>query len=85
EAYANFIFLGPAIMFFIGSVFSYIYMTVLDSKNPLVIMIYSIFLARFVFMYPKVDSTMMVNFLWGAGPLIVIWFFLRLTFNLIKK
>ncbi len=85
EAYANFIFVGPAIIFLVGGVFSYIYMTVLDSKNPLVIMIYSIFLARFVFMYPKVDSTMMVNFLWGAGPLIVIWFFLRLTFNLIKK
>lgn len=85
EAYANFLFVGPAIIFIIGGIFSYIYMKVLDSKNPLVIMVYSIFLARFVFMYPKVDSTMMVNFLWGAVPLIIVWFCLRLTFNLIKK
>jgi len=85
EAYANFFIVGPAIIFFVGSIFSYMYMKVLDSKNPLIIMVYSIFLARFVFMYPKVDSTMMVNFLWGAVPLIVVWSCLRLTFNLIKK
>ncbi|MFV5594895.1 O-antigen polymerase [Acinetobacter junii] len=85
EAYANFLFLGPAVIFCVGGFFSYIYMKVLDSNSPIIIMVYSIFLARFVFMYPKVDSTMMVNFLWGAIPLILVWYLLRLTFCLIKK
>lgn len=85
EAYANFAFLGPAIMFCIGASFSYIYMKVATIKSPLLIMIYAIFLARFVFMYPKVDSTMLINFLWGAMPLIIIWIMLKYFFVLIRN
>lgn len=85
EAYANFLFCGPIIMFMVGSIFSYIYMKVSYSRHPLVIMIYAIFLARFVFMYPKVDSTMMVNFLWGAMPLLLIWLFVQSSLILMKE
>ncbi len=85
EAYANFLFCGPIIMFIVGSILSYIYMRISYSRHPLVIMVYAIFLARFVFMYPKVDSTMMVNFLWGATPLIIIWICLTFGLKLLKK
>lgn len=85
EAYANFLFCGPIIMFMVGSLLSFIYMRVSYSSHPLVIMIYAIFLARFVFMYPKVDSTMMINFIWGVMPLLIIWACLQLSLNLMKK
>lgn len=85
EAYANFLFFGPLIMFMIGSIFSYIYMKVSYSNNPLIIMVYAIFLARFVFMYPKVDSTMMINFLWGAMPLIIIWLLAQFILVLVQE
>lgn len=85
EAYANFLFLGPIVMFVVGGAFSYIYMRVSTLNIPLLTMIYAIFLARFVFMYPKVDSTMMVNFLWGAMPLLLIWILLKFFLLLIRK
>lgn len=85
EAYANFLFCGPIVMFFVGSFLSYIYARMSNIKNPLFIMIYAIFLARFVFMYPKVDSTMMINFAWGAIPLIIIWFLLKFNLKLLRN
>lgn len=85
EAYANFVFLGPIVMFFIGAFFSSLYMKILNSVSPLLIMVYSIFLARFVFMYPKVDSTMLVNFMWGAIPLILIWCLVKFFLSFVRK
>ena len=72
EAYANFLYLAPVIMLLVGAFFSIIHTKTLNSRNPFYLLIYSIFLARFVFIYPKVDSTMLVNFAWGAMPLILI-------------
>jgi len=68
ELYANFLFTSPMFMFFIGSIFAFIRNKSLSSGHPFVLLIYSIFLSRFVFVYPKVDSTMMSNFFWGVAP-----------------
>ena len=84
EAYANFLYLGPCVMFLVGASFSYIYSKVCASSSPIVIMVYAIFLSRFVFIYPKVDSTMMINFLWGAMPLLLAWFLLRIFSSAVR-
>lgn len=85
EAYANFNVLAPLFMFGVGSFFAAISNTVLHSRNLIVLLVYSIFLARFVFIYPKVDSTMMSNFFWGAFPLILLLFVLFIGFKLVKR
>ncbi|UGA54986.1 O-antigen polymerase [Vibrio sp. VB16] len=84
EMYANFSLIAPLVMCFVGALFAFIANFAMKSSNLLIAMIYSIFLSRFVFMYPKVDSTMFVNFLWGVVPQIfaismiyVIYFFSR--------
>ncbi|WP_322522345.1 hypothetical protein SR882_05580 [Guyparkeria halophila] len=84
ETYYNFGMFSPLFFVFVGFVLAKIYRHVLASGSALLYIIYAIFLTRFVFMYPKVDSTMIVNFLWGVGPFLFIllvsylcWGFLR--------
>lgn len=71
EAYVNFNIAAPLIMFWIGAFFALIYNKAIKSGNVMWLLVYSIFLARFIFLYPKVDSTMMSNFFWGAAPLLI--------------
>ncbi|MFS1525551.1 O-antigen polymerase [Microbulbifer sp. 2304DJ12-6] len=74
EAFVNFSVLGPFFMMFVGAFFALLYRSVKRSGSYLLLMIYSIFLARFVLLYPKVDSTMMSNFFWGVAPFLMIVF-----------
>lgn len=85
ESWVNFNFLSPLFLFSIGSAFAFIANKTLGSKNLVMLMIYSIFLARFVFLFPKVDSTMMSNFFWGAFPFLVVILFLYISFKLVKR
>lgn len=71
EAYVNFNIAGALVMFVCGMAFALIYRSAMRSGSALVLIIYSVFLARFVFIYPKVDSTMLVNFLWGVTPMLL--------------
>lgn len=85
EAYANFSLAAPMFMFYVGYVFSYLHNRVLGSSNIFMLFTYSAFLVCFVFMYPKVDSTMITNFFWGSAPTLVLLLFYYLLFNLIPK
>lgn len=71
EAFVNFNFAAPLFMFFVGFVFYRIHYFVLRLNNPILYFVYAMFLVRFVFMYAKVDSTMMANFLWGVTPMLL--------------
>ena len=71
EAYVNFSVLGPFFMMFVGAVFSIVYQLVKQRGSYVLLMVYSVFLARFILLYPKVDSTMMLNFLWGVVPFLL--------------
>ena len=76
EAFVNFSVLGPFFMMVVGAFFSFIYQNVKRIGSYILLMVYSIFLARFVLLYPKVDSTMMLSFLWGAVPFLLAVFFI---------
>lgn len=71
EAFVNFNIAGPIVLFFIGAFFAILYKFVMKRGNSLLLLIYSVFLARFIFIYPKVDSTMLINFLWGVTPFLL--------------
>ncbi len=70
EAYANFNAVAVLFMFFVGFALFQVHSYVLRTGNYILLFIYSMFLVRFVFMYAKVDSTMMANFLWGVTPML---------------
>ncbi|WP_204375896.1 hypothetical protein, partial [Aeromonas veronii] len=72
ELYANFNILSPLVIFFIGFLMAAIRNFVLSKSNILLSFCYAVFLVCFVFMYPKVDSTMFVNFIWGVVPTLLI-------------
>lgn len=72
ELYANFNLLSPLVIFFIGCLMAMVRNFVLSKNNNLLLFCYSVFLVCFVFMYPKVDSTMLVNFIWGVAPTLFI-------------
>lgn len=74
EAFVNFSVLGPFFMLLVGALFSLIYQGVKRVGSYILLMVYSIFLARFVLLYPKVDSTMILSFLWGAVPYLLAVF-----------
>ncbi|WP_139171594.1 O-antigen polysaccharide polymerase Wzy [Modicisalibacter muralis] len=82
EAYYNFSIFAPLFMLLIGSMFSYLYQKVKASGSNLLLMIYSIFLLRFVFLFSKVDSTMMSNFFWGAVPFLLTMCFIFFVLSL---
>ena len=71
EAYVNFSYAGAVFMFFIGWWFHWIYKILLRTNNPVVTLVYVVFLLRFVLMYAKVDSTMLANFFFGVAPLVM--------------
>ena len=84
EAFVNFNIAGPLFMFFVGLTFTLIYKNIMKSGSPLLLLVYSIFLARFIFIYPKVDSTMLINFLWGATPFLLGVTFIFILYGLAK-
>ncbi|MCR8922128.1 oligosaccharide repeat unit polymerase [Dasania sp. GY-MA-18] len=85
EAYANFNFGAPLFIFFIGVAFSLIYRYVMSKGGVFLLLVYSVFLARFIFIYPKVDSTMMVNFLWGVTPFVMGVILLRIFHEILAN
>lgn len=84
EAYANFYVGGTLLLFFVGLSFHFIRKISLKSGNPILLLVYSIFLTRFVFIYPKVDSTMLVNFLWGVTPFLAAMIFIYFLYSWAK-
>jgi hypothetical protein len=72
EAYANFGVFGLIFMFAVGSGLSRLFYHVKRSGNLLLVMCYSMFLMRFVLLYAKVDSTVLVNAIWLIVPFSVI-------------
>lgn len=72
EAYVNFLYGAPIFIFFIGILFALVNNWINKKKNILLIFIYSNFVVKFIFMYPKVDSTMFANFFWSSFPTLAI-------------
>jgi hypothetical protein len=85
EAYANFSFATPIFIFLVGYSFSYIHAKVLNSSNIFMLFTYSTFLVCFVFMYPKVDSTMITNFFWGSAPTLFLLSFYYCLYLIIRN
>jgi len=83
EAYANFNLAAPFFMFFVGLFFSLVRNITFRSGSLVGLLIYSIFLSRFVFVYPKVDSTMLVNFLWGVTPALLVLLLIFIVYSMI--
>lgn len=81
EAYANFHILGPVVMFCFGVFLAVLNNYIAKSKSLIEFYLYSCFVTSFVFLYPKVDSTMIANFFWSAFPtlLIFILFYIGVT------
>lgn len=74
EMYANFGYWGVILSPVIGFIFSVIDKNAHFSQSPIKKMIYTMYLSFFVFLYPKVDSTMIVNLLWAVIPFLVFCF-----------
>lgn len=72
EAYVNFGFGAPIFMFFVGLFFAIVKNLASKSHNIFVHFSYSCFVVNFVFLFPKVDSTMMANFFWATAPVLAI-------------
>lgn len=72
EGYANFGAVFILLFGFVGLAFGMIRNTAISSSSYIVKLVYAVFLARFCFLYPKVDSTMLVNFLVGVVPTLLI-------------
>ena len=85
EAFANFNVLAPIFMLFVGWILSWTHNFFIRTQNVFLIFVYSNFLVCFVFMYPKVDSTMITNFFWGAAPTVVVLLGFYLFFCLLPK
>ena len=84
EAFANFHILAPLFMFFFGASMALL-KNLIDRKNSVILYFtYSCFLTSFIFLYPKVDSTMIANFFWNAFPTVFILLSLSLIFKLIS-
>jgi hypothetical protein len=85
EAFANFNYAAPLFLFFIGMLFSFVHSKAMSSRNYFIIFTYSVFLVCFIFMYPKVDSTMIVNFFWGCVPTLLILIMYYFVFICLKR
>jgi len=72
ELYANFYILSPFMMFFVGSVLAMIEKVFLQGKSHFNNIVYALFLMKFVFLYAKVDSTMLTSFVYAIVPLIIV-------------
>lgn len=81
EAFANFHVLAPLFMFFFGVSMALLKNLIYKSNSIILYFAYSCFLTSFIFLYPKVDSTMIVNFFWNAFPTVFILLALSLIYE----
>lgn len=84
EAYANFGIGAPLLMFGVGACFSILFRRVSNSESALMVFVYSSFSLNFIFLYPKVDSTMFSNFFWSVAPLIMVVYVLYYLYLFLK-
>lgn len=77
ELHANFGIFSIVFAFFIGIIFRIIDTIFRNTHIVIAKLIYAIFLTNFVFLYPKVDSTMLINFIWGFLPVFFVLVLLR--------
>lgn len=85
ELYVNFNIMGFMGMFFIGLVFARIYNLVKRSGSIFLLFLYSAFLLKFVFLFAKVDSTVIVSFLWAVMPVTILLCLLYFLYFCIYK
>jgi len=85
ELYANFYYYGLLLAPAIGFVFSYIDRISLTSSSPWVKISYTMFLSFFIFLYPKVDSTMIINFIWAFVPFYIMIGAFSVVYLVVKK
>lgn len=72
EAFANFHLLAPFVMFLFGVFLAKLNTFVVSRKSLICYYLYASFLTSFVFLYPKVDSTMVANFFWNSFPALIV-------------
>lgn len=74
EAFVNFHIFGLIFMFAFGAGMAFLNRVICRRNSVISYFVYSCFLTSFIFLYPKVDSTVIVNFFWNAFPTILILF-----------
>lgn len=74
ELYANFGLFSLFFSFILALILKYIDCASKTSHSKIAVMIYSVFITHFVFLYAKVDSTMLVNFMWSVLPMFIVIF-----------
>jgi len=72
EAYVNMLYGGPFIIFLVGFIFSRMYSLAASSTSFGVRFFYAIFLLNFVFMFAKVDSSLLSNVFWSSVPTLIV-------------
>lgn len=70
ELIVNFYYLGPVLMFMVGAILGLFQSLFLTGKNTFYKFLYAIVLVKFVFLYPKVDSTMLSSLVYLLIPLL---------------
>lgn len=73
EAYVNFSIFAPIYMLFVGFGFSRLYRYTKSSGDILTIYMYAICLVTLIFLYAKVDSSLILGFFWAALPTLVTY------------
>ena len=72
ELIANFYFLGPFMMFFVGVILGLLQIYLNTPYSSIYKFVYSIVLAKFVFLYAKVDSSMLSSLIFMVLPFLVV-------------
>lgn len=85
EAYFNFSIAAPFFIYIVGFIFALINNSAFKSRSALAVLIFAIFVTHFIFLYPKVDSTMFANFFWRFAPLLSVVITTFLIFKLLKQ
>jgi hypothetical protein len=84
EAFANFHLLAPFVMFIFGVFLAKLNAFVDNKKSLILYYLYASFLTSFVFLYPKVDSTMVANFFWNSFPALFVLFISATVAKIVK-
>lgn len=85
EAFANFNIAAPLFMSLVGMALACVHHWANRQTGVVALFIYASFIVNFVFMYPKVDSTMFANFFWAAAPTVMILLVAYWIFYLLKR
>jgi hypothetical protein len=84
EAFANFHLLAPFLMFVFGVFLARLDSFVAKREKIIPYFLYASFLTSFVFLYPKVDSTMFANFFWNSFPTLMVLFVAVTSLKILK-